>query len=197
MSFVAFGPFWCATEHMSRVNGVPAMAHSPNYQIPQQRQLDTLPQSSFDSRVPVKHLPVADVIITTRPSLDEPHHTTSHLSSASHISYPRAVHSLSESSYTPPASLANVPLASGKHPENVHAHRDSRNGRGVGYAVQNTMMRDQMPSHRSSYVQPTQHTIYTYTRDESLDERVESRDHALWILVSWSVRELWSSKSMS
>lgn len=175
---------------MSRVHGVPAMAHSPNYHIPHQRQLDTLRQSALDSRVPVKPLPVADVIIKSRPSLDESQHTKCHLASTSHLSYPRAVLSLSESSYTPPASLAGLPLTGRKHAETVLEQHDSRHGRGAGYVGLNTMMQDRMLSHRSSHVQPAEHTIYTFTRDESLDERVESRDHALWILVSWSVREL-------
>lgn len=183
---------------MSRVGGGPAMAHSPHYHIQQQRQHDTLRQSPLNSNLP-------DVAIPSRHSSDEPHHTNIHLSPTSHVSSPKAVHSLSESSTRSSTQSASptsqrsqhVPLNSSRSPETVQEHRDHRHIGDAGYVVQNTRVQDQMPSHRSSHVQPAEHTIYTYTRDESLDERVESGDHALWILVSRSVREIWLSKSMS
>ena len=168
---------------MSRILDVPAVAHSPNYHIPQQRQLDTSPQSP---------LPIAD-----RQSVDKPPHLEGHLSSTSHLSDPRAVHSLYDPSYTQPASLANVTLTSYKSLETVHEDRTHRHDRGAGYEMQRTMTQDQKPSHPSPHVLPADHTLYPHIRDGSSDELVESRDRVLWILVSWSIRELWLPESIS
>ncbi len=173
---------------MSRILDVPAMAHSANYHVPQQRQLDTSPQPP---------LPIADVIITSRQSVDKPTHLEGHLSSTSHVSYPRAVHSLSDPSYTQPASLANVMLTSYKSLETVHEDGAHRYGRGAGHDMQSTMTQDQKPSHPSPHVLPADHTLYSYIRDGSLDERVESRDRVLWILVSWSIRGFSLPESLS
>lgn len=173
---------------MSRILDVPAMAHSANYHVPQQRQLDTSPQPP---------LPNGDAIITSRQSVDKPTHLEGHLSSTSHVSYPRAVHSLSDPSYTQPASLANVMLTSYKSLETVHEDGAHRYGRGAGHDMQSTMTQDQKPSHPSPHVLPADHTLYSYIRDGSLDERVESRDRVLWILVSWSIRGFSLPESLS
>lgn len=168
------------------------MAYSPHYHIPQQRQLDILRQSSFNSNLPAKPLPIADVAIPSKPLSDEPHLTNMHVSSASHLYYRRAVHPLSESSigsYWQSASPTSegsqhVPLDGSSNPETVQEHRGHWQVKDAGFTVRNTRVQDQMPSDRSSQVQPAGHTILTYTLDESLDEDIEPGDHTLWILVS-------------
>lgn len=169
------------------------MADSSYYHVGQQQQIDPLRQSPIDSTVAVKPLHVADVIVTSKYLSNEAHHMKGHQSTISPISYPRPIYSRSDFSYTQPASLVNeesrhVPLTSTKNPVTVQEHRDLRNSREAGYAVHSTRVRDQVPSHRFSQARPAEHTTYTYTCDESLDERVESGDHALWILVSWPAR---------
>ena len=174
------------------------MAHSPLYHIQQHRQLDTLRHSPFDSNLPVKPLPVADVTILPRPSSDEPHHTSIHASSLSHISSPTAIQSISESStgsYSQPASprsgsSQHFRLNGAKKAETEQKDPDHRHIRDAGYSGQTTRVQNQMLSNRSSHIQPTEHTAYTYTRDDSLDERVQRGNHALRILVSRSARYL-------
>lgn len=177
---------------MSSIRRVPAMAYSPHYHIQQQRPLDILRQSSFNSNLPAKPLPIADVAIPSKPLSNEPHRTNIHVSSVSHLYSPRAVHPLSESSigsYSQSASPTSernqqVPLDRSNSPEAVQEHRDHWHIKDAGYAVRNTRVQDQLPSDRSSHVQPAGHTTFTYTPDESLDEDIEPGDHTLWILVS-------------
>ena len=183
------------------------MAYSPTYQIQQQRQLRTFRPSPFSSDLPVRPVAIADDTNTSQRSSDGPYCAESQLSSLSQPCYPEPVHSLSQTSThsnSQPASLTGErsqrPTLTGVTDYvTVQERCDHRHSQDAGHAATCTRLEDQMPASRSSGVQLAGHTTYTYTCDESLDGdgSVEAGDHALWIFVSPSTREVWLSQRMS
>ena len=166
---------------------MPAMAHSPNYQNQQQQRFEIV-QSPFNTTLPAKPLPVASIIVASQHSLHAAHCTDSHPSSLSHVSPPKAAHSLlgsSTASYSHPAGLTSErnqygPFTGSSNPETAYGHPGYRQGKENAYSEQT------MQSHQYPHVRPADLTTFTYTRDVGSDEDIEPGNHALWILVSFS-----------
>ncbi|KAI9875366.1 MAG: hypothetical protein M1830_008577 [Pleopsidium flavum] len=174
---------------MSSVGEMPAMAHSPNYHIRQQRQSEAL-QHSFDTTLPAKPLPVASIIVAPQHSLNAARSIDSLRSSLSHFSPPKAAQSLSGSStasYSQPANIGSernqyAPFAGFSKPERTQGHTNHSQGKNNAYSEPPMRSRGQMPWHQYPHGQPADLTTFTYTRHEDMDEDMEPGDHALWIL---------------
>ena len=167
------------------------MAHSPKYYAQQQRQLEAT-QDPFNTNLPARPLPIANIIVASPRSSIAPHRTDKQPSSSSRVPDSRATHSPTGSSTfsnSQPASLASegsrhASATCSAGPGNLKGHQEHRQSKEAGYAVQTIRSYDQVPGYQTSHSRPTGYTTYTYTRGEALNEGIGSGDHALWILVS-------------
>ncbi len=165
------------------------MAHSPSYQIRQKRRPDTA-QHPLSTMLLTEPSPIATVIVAS--NLSSNIHTTSLPSS--HRTHPRSAPSLSESStvtYPQPTALIrdasrDTTSTDFPTPGSIQGYREHRQAKADEYTVEDIRSQDELSPARYPHRLPVGHTTMTYTPDDYLCEDVETRKHALWVLVSKS-----------